>query len=176
MSKAKIDDKSREPVFITTLRQSEKENYLGSYKNLDSLLRLVVSAVTGAKTDKETKAQVKIQAKKLAGILLGKDKEFLPIHNWNSAGHIDMFLAKWLGIPDTDPEDRVESAVLDFILEILGIADYAGADGVLPEQWQFQVEASIQKFVYLFLGVDIPTQAIMVLGTEQAKEMNEDDE
>lgn len=165
-----------EPIFEQTLQDSQKDNYLGHYSVINALLRVSLADVLKQNLTPENIAGiVKIQAKKLAKILLGQDSNYVGMHHWNESGHIDKFCATWLGSEETDPEDVMEHTVVMFFGEALALIKYIETNGVLPEQWQFQVDAIVTKYVYTFLGVDNPLQAVLNLGTEEAGTLDENE-
>ncbi len=175
MAKTRAEQLEADVPFARSVQQAGKSNYLGDYQVLDSLLRVAVSNVMYDRQMPTFLQAVKKESVRLADILLGEDSDFQPLHNWNSPGHIDIFCAKWLGSDEATAEARMQHSILKFFTELEGLGQYAGTDGVLPEQYQFQVNAILQKYVYLFLGVDLPTQAAMSLTQEEPSTVDEEE-
>lgn len=160
-------DLSDDRPFEAAVSAAGRENYLGDRSVVESLVRKAVSDLvdkyqTIDDADEASKIQVMTMLAERNGlVLLGKSPLFTAQRRWNEPGGIDEFLAKWLGSSETDPDKRMEHAFVILFDQILEVAAYAGQEGVLPEQWQFQVDGIIHRFVSLCMGIDLPTQAIM---------------
>lgn len=137
--------------------------YLGDPTVVEALLRLVLSEATKVINQDPTKGKKKIRSlcRHAAKVLLGYEEAYAPVPGWNEPGAIDEFAAKWLGSAEADPVTRLEHTVLKLVLEALDIGDYAATPGVLPEQWKWQLDAMMQKYVGVLMGIDLPTQALM---------------
>lgn len=167
--------------FVNATKAAGGENYLGERGVVEALVRKTVADLLDKwqlidNDDSAAKQRVmKMLATRAGLILLGKSPLFVPVHRWNEPGGIDEFLAKWQGSAETDPDDRMEHAFIELFDAVLSVAAYAGTEGVLPEQWQFQFDAEIYRFVSLCIGIDPPTQALMVTA-DSLSENNSDDE
>lgn len=161
-------NKGQEVLFTEPLQKVKSGNYLGDRNNVSAILKMAVSRLLiEANTKAEVEAKVRRESIKLGKIFLGLEKDYQPMHNWNDIGHIDVFCAKWLGSAETLPNKRMEHTFVKFFTDILGVVGYAGQPGVLPEQWQFQITAIIDRYSYFLVGVDTPTQAILNIQTEE---------
>ena len=167
-------DKSQDRLFVQAIASLGKTNSLGDRTVVQNTVRFIVGetlrAVPKASRPALRLALVKKSSAKLARILLGYNPDFEPVHHWNEPGQIDEFVAKWVGSAETDPQRRLEHAAVIMFEDILLLAGYAGEDGVLPEQWQFQFNGITDKYVGLFMGIDLPTQALLSLGDKEPDE------
>ena len=88
-------------------------------------------------------------------------KEFLGngtckgVPGWNEPGKIDVWLKKTLNLENaTTPEECIGSTFLEMIDELGVVFDFAGQDGVLPEQWEGEADFIADRYRMLFMGVD----------------------
>lgn len=156
---------SEERLFEAAIDSAKQENYLGSRETVDALIRVAVSdMLDGVQKADGSGSRIKAMdqvAKRTAATLLGQNKHFAPMRKWNEAGGIDVFCAKWLGSAETDSKKRMEHSIIILFNEILELCEFAGTPGVLDEQWKGSFDAIIEKYVGIFTGVDLPTQALM---------------
>lgn len=132
---------------------SAAEGYLGSVRVVEGLLRVMVSDWTDALGSGTATADL---AKKLATeyseILIGDRDGFGKVPGWTKPGGIDVFVASELGLPERG-RDAIENALVKMLTQTTEIVNYADEPGVLPEHWQWQVDAMFEEYVNLFLGV-----------------------
>lgn len=173
------ENHDNEILFQDALTSANAGNFLGDPQVIESLLRYAVSEVCdkfeNAKTEEDRLSLLKKQATRLGTILLGQNPSFRPLHKWNEPGAIDEFCAKWLGSAETDPLRRMTHAAVMLFNDMIDLAEYAGEDGVLEEQWKFQMDGIFERYTGIFLGIDPPTQAAIVLGNEEPEESNEEE-
>jgi hypothetical protein len=154
------NSKSSGPLFSEVIAE---ENYLGNPQTIRSLILTAIGQafedLNDAADEGERIVALQKQCRGLATVLIGHDPDFKALHKWNTAGSIDEFLAKWLGIGETDPFERVERAVLAMLGEAIDVAQYAGEDGVLDEQWKPLMEELVSRWTDLFMGIDPPSHA-----------------
>jgi hypothetical protein len=144
---------------IARIAAPEAVPYLGDLAALDALLRVEGSeAVDEAMAHEQ--AALLARARRFADVMLGKDKAYSPVHKWNEPGKIDVFAAKWCGVDADTPEDRMAGAFLAMVSELMKFSLKA-AQGVKRSQWGWQVDATIQKYARILIGIDLPTQATM---------------
>lgn len=128
------------------------DNYVASQVFLDSLVRnLVVESVARRQqlpTDKAISGDVQ-SCRDAAKILLGQDDRFHTIPFYGPGG-IDVHLAKWSGVDETNPNNRVTGALVNLLTEIHGVVNQM--DEYLEEQWSFQIDAIINHYVGLLMG------------------------
>lgn len=151
---------------LGNIERSEHVPYLGDQSVLESILRNVTAnvmdAITWKGSNETTRMKViRRERTKAAKILLGRTRSHMPIRKWNRAGGIDVFCAKWLGLAETDPLERMEHAVMLYINECIELTDVVEIHGIKDEAWVWQLDAILQRYVLYFLGVDTPTQATM---------------
>ena len=167
-------DKSQDRPFLQALASLGEMNSLANRSVVEATVRFIVGetirAVLLAGRPALRLALVKKAAVKLARILLGDNPDYTPVYHWNEPGQIDEFCAKWCGSAETDPHQRMEHCVVIMFEELLELAGYAGTEGVLDEQWQFQFNGIIDKYVGLFMGIDLPSQALLSLGDREPDE------
>ncbi len=175
-----IEGRLEPELFDQSLQAQATGNYLGDSQVLHVLLRNTISDFCEKYPEQETDAErtnvKRVLARRLATILLGKDKNFASLDTWNEPGGIDVFCAHWLGSSEKDPMAVMEHAVLLMLHEILDLADFVGMDGVLEEQWGFQVDAIIDRYVGIFIGLSPPQQAAQMLGDDEPGVDNEPSE
>jgi len=98
----------------------------------------------------------------MARVLLGKVKSYSGMDGWNEPGGIDVGLAEWCGVDETDPMKRVTGALLTFVNDAMDIAYYASKPGVGKGDWQWQVDALIQRYLFMLIGVSPANQTDVV--------------
>lgn len=159
---------AEERLFEESLNQKTqtKKNYLGDRQTIETMLRFymadLLERLDEASTEKEKKQVIDEVTKEVGKILLGKEgRKFTPVRKWNKFHFIDKFLAKWLGLKETDPDERMQHAVLKMVDELLDIVNFAGTPGVLDEQWQPAYDELITKYTSLFLGYDPITRSLV---------------
>ena len=146
-------------VFGDSLDAVEHEDgYLGDPTYIGAMLRLFITeAMMGARTTEAIEAS----AQSVAKVLLGEEGKAKRLVGWNEPGGIDEFAAKWCGVAETDPLKRMTGAVLKLLSDCCDVMDYAAKPGVTPDQWQFQIDALVQQYALLFIGVSPATLAGM---------------
>lgn len=164
------EDRNEPGLFADGIHAATKQNYLGDVRVIELLLReqitRFIDGYLAAKTKNGRLLVAKRVARYVANILLGRNPAYTPQHKWNEPGHVDEFCAKWLELADTKPVDRIRHAVLLLLLDVLAISEYAGQSGVLVEQWLPQYEATLQRYVLLFTGIDTATQMALQAGDD----------
>lgn len=129
------------------------EGYLGSVDFLNGLLRLLVSDWTDALgSGTATPDMAKKLVSDVASILIGKRDGFGQVPNWNSEGGIDAWVRSQTGIQESG-QAAIEAALVRMLVQATSIVQFADDDDVLPEQWQWQVDAMFEEYVNLFLGI-----------------------
>lgn len=132
--------------------------YLGDPAVVDSLLRLFAKGSMDAGPDH---AAVERRAKATAAIFLGRSKKnYVSVHRWNQPGSIDEFVAKWCGVQAATPEERIAGALYRMLGELWDVEEYARKPGITTHLWNWQVQAIIQRYMNIFMGIDLPTQAV----------------
>ena len=163
-----------EVLFSDSIKNLRGENFLGDRVTIQSTLRYVVGQVCdkieGEEDGHEINKEIKPWAKWLAKVFLGQNRDYRPLRNWNEPGAIDVFCAKWVGSSETDPNLRMEHVFVKFFSELLDLAEYAGDDAVLDEQWLFQMDLILENYTALLLGIDPATQKTIILEDEEPGE------
>lgn len=159
------EDKSNDRPFLAALKDAGHDTYLGDMEVVEYLVRLyiksVVDSLEGVTVAKAQRRRIEQRARRMARIFLGKNKAYVPVHRWNEPGAIDEFCATWTGLAERDPMDRMEHFFVKLFREIMDVMVYADVDGILEEQWEWQLQAIVQRYVGFLLGIDRPMQAIM---------------
>ena len=131
-----------------------QKNSLNDGQVVSSLLRTWVSNVLNSDHDdyEELLKRIDESARKLAGIFLGQDERY---HHtkWNSPDNIDVWLAEKAGVDSQDPTERVAGALLDMLNKLYTLQKDVNANSLLPEQWQPAMNAIIDEYVMLFMGI-----------------------
>lgn len=141
-------------------------NYLGDREVVESLLRFYIATLIdnldGVSNTKQIINEMRIVAKEVANILLGKEgRKYIPVRKWNKFNGIDVFCAKWLNIQEKDPSERMEHAFIIMFNEVADLADFASTPGVLEEQWKPGFDEIVTKYTDLFTGLDPVTKAVV---------------
>lgn len=172
-------DLGSESLFTEALDNDQKMNYLGNPTVIETLLRTLVHDVIEAKKSPTNVMRMNLVTKIInsaAKILLGGNPNFVPMRNWNKAGAIDEFIAKWVGSSESHPHNRIVHSLLIFINSVFELGRYADDPDVLKEHWDWQLDALIQKYVGLFLGIDPVAQAVEQLGVEPPQDISSTEE
>jgi len=169
-------------MFSTSVADAGKQNNLASQQTVVDILKVIVGNVFNNAEDKTPEELLKIvhdQSVEFAHIMLGKSSNYIPMPAWNEPGKIDQFLAKWIGSTETDPENILEHFLVMFLQDLMDLDTYANQPETLDEQANWQVSAIFQRYSYLLIGVDPPTQAMLDLRptnttlTDTEEEQNE---
>ena len=159
---------SKEKLFEASIKakQQTTKNFLGDRDTVEALLRFhiatLIENLEDATTEKQRIQEMRIVAKEVGNILLGKEgRKYIPVRKWNKFNGIDVFCAKWLGIAEKDPSDRMEHAFIMLFNEVVDLGMFAGTSGVLDEQWQSSFDTIINKYVDLFMGKDPITSMLI---------------
>ena len=145
---------------------TEEGGYLGDPDVVDGLLRrFVYDAIRVIRSEgkpEQKLRRVSRRASRLARVFLGKNNTDHTLQRgWNREGVIDVFVAKWCGSSETNATARIEHGLLNLVNDVMELADYAGDRSVLPEQWEWQLDAVMEKYVQIFMGVSPPNQALL---------------
>ncbi len=124
--------------------------YLGNPQVASSLLRDFVGGVMTDKVD-YSEAAVRL-AHPLAKIFLGQDPGY-PGLEFNQPGCIDAYLAKEIGIGEPDPERRICVALFALLNELFAVQKLVAEQQLIKEQWQPEVDAILEQYTNLFLGL-----------------------
>lgn len=150
----KIDDVPFQEM-LASERASKDGNHLGKAGDVNLLLSLYVSRfIDGVPPD--------FLSTRLARILLGRDKNFVPVRRWNEPGGIDEFLKPIVNSTETGPVSIVKHAVIKLFLEIAEIAEAAQKDSLLPEQYEPAINETILRHARLFVGISPAEQELML--------------
>ena len=151
--------KSTERLFAKTLKALGDENTqsLADSKTVETLLRTAASEAfeVAERTDDADQVGQNVfdSLKPTARILLGKDPAYHALKGWNEPGGIDQHLKHWEGVDETDPETIVAGALLNMTLELVKLQNYANEPETLEEQWKWQVDATIEHYTGLCMGL-----------------------
>lgn len=78
-------------------------------------------------------------------------KDLLDDGGWNSPNYLGKFLMEWFA--GSNPHEAAELCLMQYGLEYARILQYAGMPGVLPEQWEPQLEELQGRFVGYLIGM-----------------------
>lgn len=170
------ESKSSDELFRDAIRAAHASQtdptaesvYLGDVSAVDAIVRSFVMdilSLVGEQTD-EAVEEVDSLLRRMAGIFLGKVKKgFIGIPKWNEPGGVDMFLVNHSLAPmDQDPEGRLKTFFFGMVGTVRDVVLFAAEDGVKPEQWNWQLDAEIGRFVSLLLGVYVDPDEDMAGG------------
>lgn len=161
-----VRDISKDVPFKAATKAAKSGGYLGDRAVIDAMLRVAVhDAMEKLRTSHSEQLQrraIQEPSREMAAILLGMRAEhFTPMPRWNEPGGIDVFLAKWCGSSEAAPRRRVEHAFVKMFIELLDIINDASI--IFPDHMQTAVEAVLEKYALLCLGIDPPTQDMLEL-------------
>jgi len=158
-------DMGSQPLFDTAVEAVGTEQYLGDLSVVQNILMFWMSYVLEKLSQVEAKDDqlhiLKRASTKLAYIFHGRDRDYLPVRNWNQPGSIDAHVGKWCGSSEANPETRMEHCFVVFFGKVIEIASQAADPGILDEQWQGGIEAEVQYMAYLLVGMDPVTMDIV---------------
>lgn len=150
-------DKDLNPEKPTVVAREERDdNYLGDLHVVDGLVRCFISDMMDRHASDRPKIE-KIAADKraiveLAAVLSGANVDYKPIPSWHQASGLGITFAQHLKIdPNQSYLEICQGAVGLLTLELYEIEKGAAA-GVPDQQWQFWLDALIEKFVSLCMG------------------------
>lgn len=164
-------------LFVESLTKA-RGVYLGDREVLETLIRNTVGNfceyVARVNDEQAVRDKMKEYARELGWILLGRVDGYEPIRRWNEGGKIDRFCAKWLGSAETDPRKTMEHAIIQMFGEFVDIGEMAGDPVSLDEQWRWQIDATISRWVDLFIGIDPASQMVMDIGDHSTAMVSDD--
>lgn len=91
-----------------------------------------------------------VGARRLARILLGLEEGFLGVPGWNQPGGIDAAVAERLHLSETDPEERLVSALRGLQLDAK-LAAYMALKGAAESEWHGLIQDTVKGLVEVFL-------------------------
>lgn len=133
--------------------------YLGDPLAVDTIVRMFVMDIIsrlGEESDAAVK-EIDDSISRLGRIFLGKDlKKHEPIPEWNAPGGVDRFLVEHSLAPmEQDAQGRMETFFFQLVGTVRDVVEFAGQEGVLKEQWDWQINAEIESYVNALLGIYI---------------------
>lgn len=140
---------------VKALGASDVEDgaYLGDPATIDAILRSSVADWFDGGDASELRTIPLNVAKELLGHGTCK-----PVPGWNCPGGIDKWLKAVFNLHDQGtPEETVGSAFLEMIEELTEVFQFASNEDVLPEQWEDEANAIIDRYRFFFMGVDPTT-------------------
>lgn len=145
---------------IDAATDTDTRGYLGDANVVNAFLR-DFAAEAMKLVDKKDLLGIERACEKAAKVLLGSDdKNYHPMPKWNEPGGIDEFAAKWCGVLEGDPHERMKGALLSLVGELCDVASLASQKWSTKDQWGWQVDAVLDKYTQLFIGIDLPTQLL----------------
>jgi hypothetical protein len=159
--KERADALASEPLFADSIATAADDDnqYLGDAVVVETILRAAIGEFMSlVQEGKATQADMERIARRAAGIFLGHDKDFTPVPKWNAPGHIDEFVAKWVGSEETDAVARLEQMMVEMMGQSLEIARIADRPDALDEEWKWQLPAMFQEYTWLLLGIPPGTE------------------
>ncbi len=152
--------KKNEVLFVDALRRlSAESGNLSSVVAVDGLLRVLTTEVRSAFIDGRDAAEVAEAAViKATDALLGRGGSDT-VADWNSPERLGKYVMSMVG--GETPIAAVQAALMRFLAEYVQILEYAGQDGVLEEQWDFQMVEVYERYTRLFLGIPEPIEGVL---------------
>ena len=152
---------AREPFDLgltAALENARHDNYLGNPTCVDSILRMLCADACNAI---EEHVGTPVMVEKLdeleeaaANVFLGLSGAYRPIVGWNQPGGIDDRLVKELNLdPSCTPVQRVRLGLRQLWHGQIYKLWQMEANGELPENTRWQMDAAIEQFTKLFLGL-----------------------
>ncbi|MEW6695499.1 hypothetical protein Tther_02228 [Tepidimonas thermarum] len=135
---------------------STEKPFLGSPSVIEGLLRRVLYDITVARRAQLERGEDAIavmlrKADELQRVLYGQDPAY-QAYVWNSPKHLGRFLVERCGIGG-DTSDAVNRAAIrmmrDFAFDLVAYED----DRITEQQMQASVDALIDKFTRIFVGI-----------------------
>ena len=132
--------------------------YLGDAQVIGSLLQNEASECMKIIGEPGYQAKREEAGRRIGKIVLGKDPSWTKVKGWNEPGGVDVSIAEWYGVDETDPEGRICGAFLSLISELLDIHEYSQVAGVTPNMWQWQVDAAFNCLALSLVGMSPAAQ------------------
>ncbi len=155
-------DKGSEALFVNSLSSIAKDGYLGDVWVVSSVLREAAyrffAELPKLKHVSDIDGLIRSVGKKYMRIFLGSNNKYRPVRNWNMPGAIDVFVAKWCGVDEDKPTDRMIGGFASMIDELVDLELMAKDPDIEKKQWDWQIEAIFEKYSMLFMGITPPLQ------------------
>lgn len=141
----------------------DEPNYLGDKKVVESILRLAAfeafSALPEAVENNTVEEMLMRVGMDRMPAFFGVDghKE---VRGFNEPGGVDVFVAKWCGVDSDKPTERLVGGFLAMMSDLLEI-EKESQEGALPEQCQWQVDAIIERYAMIFMGISPVQQELL---------------
>lgn len=134
---------------------SSEKQYLGDIAVIDGMVRNLFNDALHRRNVQDPKATDADEkdTETLAGILLGKYKEYEPQPAWNRPGGVDQWIREQTQIEEDEPVRVVQTALLQKLVDFYKIVTYSQQPGVLEEQWNWQIDALVADARNLLLGI-----------------------
>jgi len=150
---------------LEDLSNAETSGYLGDKHYVQSILQLAAAEVfemLPSVVDQEQGPEKLIYevGKKHMRTFFGA-KGNKGVRGFNEPGGIDVFVAKWCGVDETKPTDRLIGGFAAMIGELLEVEGFANHSEALKEQWAWQVEAILDRYAMIFMGISPPQQELL---------------
>jgi hypothetical protein len=135
-----------------------KDNYLGNPTCIDSLLRVMCVAMLDAVHDEKldnqaTNERLAELEREAAEVLLGMNKDYIPIVGWNQPGGVDEAVAKQFGFKDYPPLQYVRLGLRELWLKRILELVKQEVNGMPSEIASGQAQAAFEQFTKLFMGL-----------------------
>ena len=142
-----------DPVFEQAIAELTAKPYLGDYAQVHGLLKdFGVAVLNAIELDEDAASVASKGAETLANAFLGEDETYAIVPGWNRPGSIDAF-AEGFVEPEDDPSKTIQSLLIDFISDVIGIAQFAEQEGVLDEQWTQELGLVHDRTAKILMGV-----------------------
>ena len=149
---------------IESTEGSEENGYLGDVQHVGAILRLAASEVLDllpeAVENDRIETMIHSIGKKRMRAFFG-NQGHRPVRGFNEPGGVDMFVAEWTGTEANTPTERLIGGFASLISELLDVEGFAGKENSLKEQWQWQVDAILDRYAMIFMGIAPPTQELL---------------
>ncbi len=144
-----------------SLASAQAVNYLGDSETVETIVRQFFARNYARSNPNDPSFLPKEQwgqmaqadCLDMATIFLGRNKDYPGLKTWNEAGGIDAWLRVEANVGEEDPQLCVATYFQHVLTEFNKIANYAQEEGVLPEQWQWQIDDLVESTRDLLLGM-----------------------
>lgn len=169
-------DLQHDNVFAESVKRAQHENYLGTLKTVELVVRnhvnMSLNAMQQLTDPVDQKRSMGRIGKQFGKIMLGKDENYPGVPGWNQEGRIDVSLAESLNLLDKEPDVRMSHVLLLIMDDVLDLALMVGnGTAVLEEQVRGQLDSLMERWAGVLVGYSNETQLATVLGSESTEQL-----
>lgn len=130
--------------------------YLGDMRHVESILRMAAKEVFDVLPEilddpKQIEELIESVGRKRMRAFFGSTGN-TPIQGFNKPGGVDEFVAKWTGVKDTKPTDRLVGGFATMLDELIDV-EIDAQEEEFEENWHWRVDEIFQRYALIFMGI-----------------------